>query len=144
MAVIGFYSGSFDPLTKGHTDIIRRALSLVEHKFAGRTPADKSLLRVFFRPVGDALTAWSDEKFAETAATAIQQVLGVEGAPERSWVSRWVDALPVFTPAHKAAVLALDTVLQGLGVHVAGSAFHGAGIDAAATSAEIVASRLAG
>jgi protoporphyrinogen/coproporphyrinogen III oxidase len=121
-----------------------RALSLVEHKFAGRAPAEKSLLRVFFRPVGDALTAWSDEKFTDTAATAIQRVLGVEGAPERSWVSRWADALPVFTPAHQAAVGALDTVLQGLGVHLAGSAFHGAGIDAAATSAEIVASRLAG
>jgi hypothetical protein len=41
-------------------------------------------------------------------------------------------------------VQALDTVLQGFGVHLAGSAFHGAGIDAAASSAEIVASRLAG
>lgn len=121
-----------------------RALSLVEHKFAGRVPTEKSLLRVFFRPAGDALTAWTDEKFADTAAGAIRAVLGVEGAPERSWVSRWPDALPVFTAEHKASVLALDTVLQRLGVHLAGSAFHGAGIDAAASSAEIVAARLAG
>jgi pantetheine-phosphate adenylyltransferase len=35
MAVIGFYSGSFDPLTKGHTDIIRRALSLVDELVIG-------------------------------------------------------------------------------------------------------------
>jgi oxygen-dependent protoporphyrinogen oxidase len=121
-----------------------RALSLVEHKFAGRAPLGKSLLRVFFRPIADALTTWSDQRFADTAAAAIAQVLGARGAPERSWVSRWVDALPVFTPAHKAATAALDSVLQGRGIHLAGSAFHGAGIDAAVTSAEIVASRLAG
>ena len=28
---IGFYPGTFDPLTNGHIDIIRRALTLVDH-----------------------------------------------------------------------------------------------------------------
>jgi oxygen-dependent protoporphyrinogen oxidase len=135
-------SGVLFPAELGSVGL--RALSLVEHKFAGRVPDGKSLQRVFFRPIGDALTTWSDERFVETAAGAVQQVLGARGAPERSWVSRWADALPVFTPAHKAAAAALDSALQGLGIHLAGSAFHGAGIDAAVTSAEIVASRLAG
>lgn len=121
-----------------------RALSIVEHKFAGRAPSDHSLLRVFFRPVGDALTAWSDDEFARKAASAVQQVLGARGVPGRAWVSRWVDALPIFTPAHKASAAALDEALQRLGVHVTGSAFHGAGIDAAVQSAEIVAARLVG
>ena len=35
MAVIGFYSGSFDPVTKGHTDIIRRSLRLVDELVIG-------------------------------------------------------------------------------------------------------------
>jgi oxygen-dependent protoporphyrinogen oxidase len=121
-----------------------RALSVVEHKFAGRAPAEKSLLRVFYRPDHDALTTWTDERFVETAAAAIQQVLGAQGAAERSWVSRWVDALPIFTPAYKSAAAALDRVLQRRDVHLTGSAFHGAGVDAAVTSAEIVAARLAG
>jgi oxygen-dependent protoporphyrinogen oxidase len=121
-----------------------RALSIVEHKFPGRAPSDKSLLRVFFRPPPGALAALGDEDFAEQAADAVQQVLGARGAPQRSWVSRWVDALPIFTPAHQASVAALDPSLQRLGIHLAGSAFHGAGIDAAARSAEIVAARLAG
>jgi oxygen-dependent protoporphyrinogen oxidase len=121
-----------------------RALSIVEHKFPGRAPADKSLLRVFFRPVAGASGALTDEEFAQQAAAAVQQVLGARGAPRRSWVSRWVDALPIFTPAYQASVAPLDTALQRLGVHLAGSAFHGAGIDAAARSAEIVAARLAG
>lgn len=121
-----------------------RALSIVEHKFPGRTRADKPLLRVFFRPSPGALTALGDEEFAQGAADAVQQVLGARGAPRRSWVSRWVDALPIFTPAHQASVAALDPALQRLDIHLAGSAFHGAGIDAAARSAEIVAARLAG
>lgn len=135
-------SGLIFPEQWGHVGL--RALSIVEHKFAGRAPAGQSLLRVFFRPVADALTTWSDEKFSATAESAIEQVLGATGAPQRGWVSRWADALPVFTPAHRAAVAALDQSLQALNVHVAGSAFHGAGIDAAVQSAEIVAARLAG
>gem|GEM_PF-564228 len=123
-------------------DVGLRALSLVDHKFAGRVPADLALLRVFFRPVADALTAWTDARFAAEAAAAIARVLLVEGEPERTWVSRWADALPVFSPNHKAQAAALDQALQGLGIHVAGSAFHGAGIDAAVVSAEIVAARL--
>lgn len=119
-----------------------RALSFVDHKFAGRAPSEQALLRVFFRPVEDALTAWSDARFENEAAQAIAQVLAVSGAPTRSWVSRWADALPVFSPAHKARAAAADQALQAVGVHVTGSAFHGAGIDAAVASAEIVAARL--
>jgi protoporphyrinogen/coproporphyrinogen III oxidase len=123
-------------------DVGLRALSLVDHKFAGRVPPGLSLLRVFFRPVADALSAWSDERFAWEATRAVARVLSVTGEPERAWVSRWADALPVFTPAHKAQVAAADQALQQLGIHLTGSAFHGAGIDAALTSAEIVAARL--
>jgi oxygen-dependent protoporphyrinogen oxidase len=119
-----------------------RALSFVEHKFAGRVPAEQALLRVFFRPVGDALEAWTDARFAAEASRAIAEVLVVDGEPARSWVSRWADALPVFSPTYQLEAAALDQALQPLGIHVTGSAFHGAGIDAAATSAELVAARL--
>lgn len=119
-----------------------RALSLVNHKFAGRAPAGTALVRVFFRPQGDALESWTDERFTAEAAAAIAQVLTVQGEPRQSWVSRWADALPVFSPAHRAQAEAADQALQALGVHVAGSAFHGAGIDAAVVSSEMVAARL--
>ena len=35
MSRIGFYSGSFDPITNGHTDIIQRALRLVDELVIG-------------------------------------------------------------------------------------------------------------
>jgi oxygen-dependent protoporphyrinogen oxidase len=119
-----------------------RALSLVNHKFAGRVPADRALLRVFFRPSPEALAGWDDARFADEAARAIARVLGVSGSPARTWVSRWHDALPVFSAAYREQVASADTALQQLGIHLTGSAFHGAGIDAAVVSAERVAARL--
>ncbi len=35
MTHIGFYSGSFDPVTHGHTDVIARALSMVDELVIG-------------------------------------------------------------------------------------------------------------
>ena len=35
MARIGFYSGSFDPVTLGHTDVIRRAAGLLDKLVIG-------------------------------------------------------------------------------------------------------------
>lgn len=119
-----------------------RALSLVEHKFPGRVGSGRSLVRVFFRPPGDELTTWSDARFADEAASAIGQVLGAKGGPTRAWVSRWAEALPVFSPTYREHASAADRALQALGVHVTGSAFHGAGIDAAVSSSEVVAARL--
>jgi protoporphyrinogen/coproporphyrinogen III oxidase len=133
-------SGVIFPDSYGEVGL--RALSLVDHKFAGRVPPGQSLLRVFFRPVGDALATWTDQRFAAEAARAVATVLGAQGEPRQAWVSRWADALPVFSPAYKAQAAAADQALQSLGVHVTGSAFHGAGIDAALASAEIVAARL--
>lgn len=120
-----------------------RALSVVNQKFAGRAPADKALLRVFFRPRAGELESGDDQRFVDTASAAIAAVLGAVAPPERSWVSRWAGALPIFTPAHRAAASALDQALQPRRIHLTGSAFHGAGIDAAVQSAEIVAARLA-
>ena len=35
MSLIGFYSGSFDPVTLGHTDVIARALTIVDELVIG-------------------------------------------------------------------------------------------------------------
>ncbi len=119
-----------------------RALSLVSNKFAGRAPPDRALLRVFFRPSREALASWDDARFALEASQAIARVLSVSGDPERTWVSRWIDTLPIFSAEHRQRVASADAGLQELGIHLTGSAFHGAGIDAAVVSAQAVAARL--
>ena len=62
--LVGFYPGSFDPLTNGHLDVIERACKLVDTlvvavgRHATKTPLftheDRlTLLRAVLDPVGD-------------------------------------------------------------------------------------------
>lgn len=119
-----------------------RACTFTTSKFARRAPEGSVSLRVFFRPTAAELeveTLWEAR-----AASVLGRVLTLDGAPTRTWVSRWPNALPVFTAEHRAAVAAVEERLAGHGIHLAGSAYHGSGIDAAVLSAEKIAARVAG
>ncbi len=117
-----------------------RACTFTSSKFAHRAPDGCVSLRAFFRPTSDELA--TDTPWAERAARVLAQVLPIEGEPRRAWVSRWPDALPVFGPEHRDAVARVEAALAPLSIHLAGSAFHGSGIDAAVRSAETLAARL--
>jgi oxygen-dependent protoporphyrinogen oxidase len=119
-----------------------RACTFVSSKFAARAPDGKACLRVFFRPLDSEINVLSDAKYAQRAHAFLEPLLGISAEPEQTWVSRWANALPVFDAAHKAAVAQLTTALSGSGIALAGSAFHGSGIDAAVQSAMSVAERL--
>ncbi|MGK4003244.1 FAD-dependent oxidoreductase [Sorangium sp. So ce1036] len=119
-----------------------RACTFTTSKFEGRAPAGHVTLRLFFRPEPADLERMGDAAWAARAEASLARVLRVDGAPERAWVSRWPRALPVFTPAHEERVRELERSLEGRGVLLAGSAFHGSGIDAAVRSAEAAAARL--
>lgn len=112
-----------------------RACTFVHSKFGARAPDDIALLRVFFRPGPGELARLDEMAWIERARAVVGRVLAVHGMPLRGWVSRWPDALPEHTPAHRAQVAALERALEGTGVLLAGSAFHGSGIDAAVRSA---------
>jgi len=116
-----------------------RACTFTTSKLAGRAPADYALLRAFFRPTAGDLATLDDAAWARRAERQIATVLAPRAAPERSWVARWVDALPVFDAEHRARVASLEASLAGSGVALAGAAFHGSGIDGALASARRVA-----
>jgi protoporphyrinogen/coproporphyrinogen III oxidase len=118
-----------------------RASTFTSSKFAHRAPDGSVSLRVFFRPTDAELA--TDTPWAERAARVLAKVLPVDGKPRRSWVSRWPNALPVFDGARRDAVARAEAKLVPWSIHLAGSAFHGSGIDAAVRSAETVAARLA-
>ncbi len=118
-----------------------RACTFTTSKFAQRAPPGAVSLRVFFRPTAielDAETPWEAR-----AASVLGRVLPIEGSPQRSWVSRWPHALPVFSPEHRRVIARVEAQLGAHAIHLTGSAFHGSGIDAAVLSAEAVAARLA-
>jgi len=114
-----------------------RACTFTTSKFEGRAPEGYVSLRVFFRPTPEELA--TETPWAERAVGVLGRVLPLRGQPSASFVSIWADALPVFTPEHRAAVEDVSRALAPFGVRLAGSAFHGSGIDAAVRSANEVA-----
>lgn len=125
----------------GHQAHGFRACTFTTSKFADRAPAGHVALRLFFRPDPVDLEQMGDDAWTARAEASLARVLRVRGPSERAWVSRWSSALPVSTPAHAARVRETEQALAGSGVLLAGSAFHGSGIDAAVRSAEAAAER---
>jgi protoporphyrinogen/coproporphyrinogen III oxidase len=112
-----------------------RACTFSSSKFPERAPAQRALLRLFFRPEETDLETLADAAWVARAERALERVLAVRSRAELAWVSRWPRALPVFDAAHTARVAALESTLAGSGVVLAGAGFHGSGIDAAVRSA---------
>lgn len=119
-----------------------RACTFVSSKFADRAPPDRALIRSFFRPTAEELTLLSDSDYTRRAVRCLGAVIPLDGPPERAWVSRWPNALPVHSEEHRARVATLEAALRGDAILLAGAAFHGSGIDAAVRSAERAAREL--
>ena len=126
-------------VAQGHQTHGFRACTFITSKFPARAPDGHASVRIFFRPAPEDLASMTDEAWIARAEACLGRVLPVRAPALHAWVSRWADALPVFDPAHVARVRALEAALAGRGVLLAGSAFHGSGIDAAVRSAETAA-----
>ena len=120
------------------------ACTFTSAKFADRSPPGKVSLRLFFRPSPEQLQAFDDAAWAERALSGVQRILPVRGQPLHAWVSRWPDALPVFNDRYTAAVVEAEAALASHPIVLAGSAFHGSGIDAAVRSGEAAAAAVKG
>lgn len=121
-----------------------RACAFTTAKFVDRAPPDKVSLRLFFRPSTEDQTALDDAAWVARAVQGLSRVLPIRGPHLQAWVSRWANSLPVFSEAHRANVSTLEGSLKEHRVQLAGSAFHGAGIDAAVRSAEETATAVRG
>jgi protoporphyrinogen/coproporphyrinogen III oxidase len=119
-----------------------RACTFASSKLRQRAPAEHALLRLFFRPSEVDLAGASDPAWVERAQRSARRALEIQGEPERSWVSRWARALPVFDATHRAGIATLEGQLRGSGVSLAGACFHAPGIDGAVRSAEATARAL--
>lgn len=119
-----------------------RACTFVSSKLPGRAPAGIALLRLFFRPEPQDLEALSDAGWVARAERQLERAIKSRGSPMRAWVSRWANALPVSDEAHLARVSEVEGELVREQLWLAGSAFHGSGIDAAVRSAERTAAAI--
>lgn len=120
-----------------------RACTFSSSKLPGRSPDGYVLLRLFFRPAPHDLQSMTDREWTDRAARVVERVLRVSKGPERAWVDRWQETLAVVGPEHRACVQRVEERLAGRGILLAGSAFHGPGIDGAVRSGETAAGALA-
>jgi protoporphyrinogen/coproporphyrinogen III oxidase len=117
------------------------AASYASEKFAGRTPHDASLIRVF---LGGALQPQmlerSDVELRGIAHEQLVDLLGIVGQPVRSDVARWPRSMPQYHVGHLERVARIfDLVEKWPGITVAGNAYRGVGIPQCVLSGETAA-----
>jgi oxygen-dependent protoporphyrinogen oxidase len=121
-----------------------RACTFSSSKLPARSPEGEALLRLFFRPPLSEVEDMSDRAWTARAERVLARVLGVKGRPARGWVDRWPEALAVVDAEQRRRVAVAERRLYGRGILLAGSAFYGAGIEAAVSSGEAAAAALDG
>ena len=98
-------------------------------KWPGRSPEDYVLLRAFMRTEVDASASDSDAELIGAATEALRPLLGMTGAPERTWVHRWADGLPQYKVDHTEWLESVDSELDAHpGLFLCGASYRGVGV----------------
>jgi len=112
------------------------ACTWVSSKNPSHSPNGIVLLRGYVRGAGD--------DPAELMRQEVAATMGITAAPLFTRVHEWPAGIPLYTPAHEAAVRALEESLTSApGVFIAGSAFHGVGVPDCIASGERAAAAAA-
>jgi oxygen-dependent protoporphyrinogen oxidase len=120
------------------------AVSFASVKFSGRAPDGHVLFRVFIGGACQAaLLEQSDDQLIETAVSQLEQLLGAQGEPVLTELTRWQGAMPQYHVGHLDRVSAIESSLSGLAnLELAGNAYHGVGIPACIHAGESAAERI--
>ncbi|MDE2837443.1 MAG: protoporphyrinogen oxidase [Chloroflexota bacterium] len=98
-------------------------------KWPGRSPDGYVLLRAFVRAEDEASLAYGDAELADSACEALRPLLGLSGAPKRTWVHRWADGLPQYRVEHTQWLAGLDRELSmHAGLFLCGASYGGVGV----------------
>ncbi len=101
-------------------------------KWPGLARPGDELIRLSVGRFGDdRQESMDDDELAGAAFDELARILGVDGRPTESLVTRWHGAFPQYTPGHLERSDEVDRDVARLpGVAVAGSAYRGVGIPA--------------
>ena len=115
------------------------------NKFDGRSSEEHFLLRAFMG--GEDHPGWneqSDQELIEHVRGVYKQLLGIEGKPVISNVTRWVNANPQYEVGHKGRIEEIDRIAARIpGLYLTGSSYHGVSMpdiikDARLTAEEVL------
>ncbi len=80
-------------------------------------------------------TALSDEQLVARVVAEVGVLLGIDGAPTTTSVTRWTDGLPQYRVHHLLRVTGIEAAVKRLpGLAVAGAAYRGVGVPACVAS----------
>jgi oxygen-dependent protoporphyrinogen oxidase len=106
------------------------ACTFVHAKFAGRTPADKGVLRCFLGGSGnDHLLDETDARLTEVVLKELADILGIEARPNFVRITRSRRAMAQYGVGHLDRMqLVRDTLAAIPGLALAGNAYEGIGV----------------
>ena len=122
------------------------AISMASQKFAGRAPQDSVLFRIF---AGGALQPevlqWGEDQLIESAKQQLRELLGVNGKPIFTQVTRWENNMPQYHVGHVELVDKIELELSKTpNLEIAGNAYRGVGIPLCIRNAKSAVKRLVG
>lgn len=106
------------------------AASFASHKFPGRAPKNKVLVRCF---IGGAMQSelvdLPDRQLIDLAMAELNHLIGVDGLPEIDFVFRWRNAMPQYHVGHLERIDSIEQAVKSFPtMAVAGNAYRGVGI----------------
>jgi oxygen-dependent protoporphyrinogen oxidase len=106
------------------------ACTFVHAKFAGRTPAEKGVLRCFLGGAGnDSLVDESDAHLTEIVLKELREIVGLEAQPNFVRIARSRRAMAQYGVGHLERLRAIrENVVQLPGLALAGNAYEGIGV----------------
>ncbi|MCY3506728.1 MAG: protoporphyrinogen oxidase [Chloroflexi bacterium] len=114
-------------------------------KWPGRSPEGHVLLRAFTGWARDAsFLEYSDTELVEVATETLRPILGIRGAPDRSWVNRWEEGLPQYRVDHPNWLEEVDRELVDQpGLFLSGASYRGIGVPDCVRQGRETAERMA-
>lgn len=134
LVTLAYPSGAFAsvPTTQGWLEADEAPISGVtisSNKWAGRAPEGVVLLRAFVPQRRGPLAMAPDDEVLGVVTAHVAPILGIDGQPALTRVTRWTQAMPTYTVGHLDRVSAVEAALADVpGWHAAGSALHGVGV----------------
>ncbi|MFB9621128.1 protoporphyrinogen oxidase [Brooklawnia cerclae] len=98
-------------------------------KWTDRAPAGVVLLRAFVPARLGLIAEAPDDELVDAVTAHVGAVMGVDGDPVLTRISRWSRVMPSYTVGHPGRVAAVEEALADQPrLRVAGSALHGVGV----------------